>query len=689
MKTALTGQLIVAMIAALIVHAPPAWAASTGECDVDGDGRADLAIGVPYEDLGDAVDAGGVHVLHGDAGARLQPRGDDLWHQDDAGIGGVAGAMDGLGTAVTCGDFDGDGFSDIAAGVPGEVVEGDRSGAVQVLYGGRGGIARRDDLWHQADDGVKGAAENGDRFGASLAAGDFDGDGRDDLVVGIPGEGVGGSARAGAVQVLYGSASGVSARDDLWHQDDAGIQGTVRTGDRFGGSVAAGDFDGDGNDDLVVGIPGENPSGRRDAGAVQVLYGSASGLSARDNLWHQDSDGIKGGSERFDSFAHAVVVGDFDADGADDLAVGVAGEGIGGKLHAGAVQVLYGAAPGGLTARDQLWHQDTDGIAAVAEPADEFGASIAAGDFDGDDHEDLAVGVPGEILGGRDYGGAVHVLYGGSGGVSVRDQLWHQNQAGVDGRVETGDLFGFDVSAADLDADGFADLAVGVGGEGIGGSRGAGATQTLYGGDAGLTSQGAMWHQASRGVTGGAEAGDGMGWAVSGRRFRPQIKVAYQLGTKGDVESDFSTFRKRVTDTLRNHAGWSLSGAVEFVPAGFSAELRIWLADPQAVDNAAPVCSAQWSCRVGDDVYINEERWDHATETYSDRSLKDYRHYVVTHEVGHWLELDHAECPRQGAPAPVMMQESKSLDGCRTRVWPLPRERAAARRNLHLVDEQP
>ena len=164
----------------------------------------------------------------------------------------------------------------------------------------------------------------------------------------------------------------------------------------------------------------------------------------------------------------------------------------------------------------------------------------------------------------------------------------------------------------------------------------------------------------------------------------PQRQVAYQVNSLGEVAGDLATFREVVTDTLRDPRGWALNGAVEFVPVAESSELRVWLASPAAVDQASPGCSQEYSCRVGADVYINDQRWREGSQTFEDRELGAYQAYVVNHEVGHWVGLDHRECPYQGASAPVMLQQTISLDGCESRVWPLPEEHDAARRSLGL-----
>ena len=227
---------------------------------------------------------------------------------------------------------------------------------------------------------------------------DFDGDGFDDLAVGVPTENVGPVKLAGAVNVIYGSPGGLAASgNQLWTRSSPGILGAVGAHDRFGASLTAGDFNGDGYDDLAIGAPLDDlESG--DAGAVNVIYGSAGGLIRRGNqLWHQDSPGIAGGGYSSDGFGESLAAGDLDGDGRDDLAVGVGRGRAGSTNDAGAVNVIYGSAGGLSTGGNQLWHQDSSGIAGVAEYKDCFGCSLSIGDFNGDHHDDLGVGVPKRI----------------------------------------------------------------------------------------------------------------------------------------------------------------------------------------------------------------------------------------------------------------------------------------------------
>ena len=256
------------------------------------------------------------------------------------------------------GDFNGDGRDDLAVGVVGEDLGGaSNAGAVNVLYGGPGGLsATGDQFWRQNSTGVLGASEKDDSFGYALAAGDFNGDGRDDLAVGVPDEDIGGVATVGAVNVLYGGAGGLSATgNQLWHQDSPGVldtaepaTGSARPWPRATSMATA----------VTIwrsGVP-QTSRGRLCAGAVNVLYGGSGGLSATGNqFWSQDSPGVLDAAEPLDVFGGSLAAGDINGDGRDDLAVGVFSEDLGSVGDAGAVNVLYGGA-GGLSATgNQFW----------------------------------------------------------------------------------------------------------------------------------------------------------------------------------------------------------------------------------------------------------------------------------------------------------------------------------------------
>ena len=171
-------------------------------------------------------------------------------------------------------DFNGDGNDDLAIGVPGvdlgSIFKAD-AGAVEVIYGSSNGLSatspHADQFWTQDSPNIDNQAETGDQFGRSLAIGDFNGDGFDDLAVGVLEDfgtlgQTGFVAQTGAVQVIYGSSNGLSATsphaDQFWTPHSADIEDNAEAGDQFGFSLAAADFNGDGKDDLAIGVPDED-----------------------------------------------------------------------------------------------------------------------------------------------------------------------------------------------------------------------------------------------------------------------------------------------------------------------------------------------------------------------------------------------------------------------------------------------
>ena len=434
--------------------------------DFNGDGRDDLAVGVAEESLGPMGNReGAVNVIYGTRRG-LRTKGSRFLTQNSPGMAGdSAEATDEFGFSLASGDFNRDGRDDLAIGVPSESIGSgaDSAGAVNVVYGSRRGLTtKRSRFFDQNSNGMAGdGAEMFDDFGWVVAAANL-GRGRGaDLAVGVPFEGVasGGNNRDGAVNILYSGRRGLRTKgSQFFTQDTAGMAGDgAESDDIFGLTLAAGDFGRRPGADLAVGVPGEAlPTDLNfEDGGVNVLYSRRRGLRAKGSQFlSQDSPGMAGdGAESGDSFSWSLAAGNLGKGKRADLAVGVPFEDVasGGNAQDGAVNVVYGARNGLRTKGSQFLNQNNSGMAGDgAEAQDEFGYSTSIGDYDGDGHLDLSVGVPGEGVepGGAD--GAVNALYGTKRGLrTAGSQFLNQNTPGMAGDgAESGDQFGCSLPAS-------------------------------------------------------------------------------------------------------------------------------------------------------------------------------------------------------------------------------------------------
>lgn len=437
---------------------------SLASADVNGDGRSDLVIGDPLADPqgGSRTDAGAVYVIFG---AAAWTDVDLASHAADLTIYGRTSG-DRLGRSVAAADLDGDGVADIVAGAN----EADPSGradagSVAVVLGNPnrppGEVV---DLMTAAGDlEILGAAP-GDELGITVASGDFDGDGEDDLAIGAHGADPHGRAEAGATYLVRGGQAmpAPPATIDLASAAAAGLtlEGAA-AGDALGLGLALGDLDGDGRADLLAGARRADPDPNRpDAGEVFVLKGRALAPGAGIDLGTQAADLRVLGASALDLAGHTLHAADLDGDGFDDLSLSAHQADPNGRDDAGEAFSIAGHAAllDGATL-------DLAASAALrargASAGDLAGFALAAGDVNGDGIADLLVGAPLHDDGALLDGGAVYGFFGRAGlmgqaaidlGAAAPDLLLLDS-------LESGRL-GEAIATGDHDGDGVGDIVV-------------------------------------------------------------------------------------------------------------------------------------------------------------------------------------------------------------------------------------
>ncbi|TDB90962.1 FG-GAP repeat protein [Actinomadura sp. 7K534] len=400
--------------AALIVPVQAGTAGAAADCDLA------AAVGDPAATVDGKTGAGAVHVRCGDRWLTLT--------QGAAGIGDEPEAGDAFGAAVAVADVNGNGAKDLIVGAPGENAGG---GLAHVVFD-PGRDARPAPLTlGQGAGGAGDRTEAGDGFGTAVSGM------RGTVLVGAPGEDLGdGESKtdAGLVHVLAvynGEVEGVT----LLHQDVQDFAGTVEAGDRFGASLAAGDFD---KPTAVIGVPGEDVGTEKDAGMVHIVEDPQAAIESAGI--GQDSAGISGASEAGDRFGASVSAAWHPALPVR-VAVGVPGEDIGDASDAGMVTVL--GYDGRQVSEVLAVHQGVAGVPGANESGDGFGTGVAAGVVESASappEVSVAIGSPGEDVGGLADAGRVHGVQVGS--APRVDGTVSQGTDGFGGKPLAGARFG-------------------------------------------------------------------------------------------------------------------------------------------------------------------------------------------------------------------------------------------------------
>lgn len=390
----------------------------SGAGDVNGDGMDDLIVGLLTADPGGRSNAGSAYVIYGKASRSTVSLGSfESSASEGFVIEGInAGDMVGMAVAAA-GDVNGDGFDDVIVGSSNVTEAEAMTGAAYVVFGGRPGpVALANLTSEQRGFAMRGIAAADQTGGAVAGAGDVNGDGLDDVIVGAR---LGAPGDAGAAYVVFGKRDTQPVNLGAVEAGEAGgfaILGAAAS-DRAGVTVAsAGDTNGDGLDDVLVGAATADVAGQIDAGKVYLIYGKATRASVRATELEEGSaagvaiHGARGGAEEWagDQLGPVAGASDVNGDGVPDMLLGAANAASTAGPGTGRAYLLWGP-PTWMNAPLSLLELETGarhGMIITGIAAGDLAAATVAGvgDFSGD-------GLPDLMLGSRN-GGAAYLLFG-------------------------------------------------------------------------------------------------------------------------------------------------------------------------------------------------------------------------------------------------------------------------------------
>jgi hypothetical protein len=446
----------------------------------------------------------------------------------------VANENDFLGWALATGDFNGDGFDDVAMGAPSEnesLTPGVEHGAVIVNYGSARGITHLSAEFLTVGDLTDGLVH----YGIALAAGNFNNDPYDDLAVGAPDfdGNMGATTSSGVVWIHLGGPTGLPETasivlDQTWAGDP------LEALDRFGAALATGYFDDDLYADLAVGSPGENG----DAGAVFVFYGQAAGggisPAGVQSFDHTDfgASGLLLGK-----FGAALDAGNLFGGVEEELAIGAPETPVDAMAQTGRVYLLPATAAGLTTAG--AFYQDPVLFGFQWPAGGKFGAAITIGRYydTGGPEERMVVGAPeSAVCNGCAASGLLYFVKDFTAPFAGDASYVDQTDLGFLGEDEAGDRLGHALASGDWDGDGFDDLAAGIPGENISNesitglsASDAGRVALWIGGDLVFSASDAnVFHAVT--MNDSLESGDSVGWALAFGHFDDSGRANLAIG---------------------------------------------------------------------------------------------------------------------------------------------------------------